>query len=161
MAHKHKCNKDIHTLTFAHDELLDTEEPVQATQANIIMRASHDARDHPSIHTTHTAYVDEELPDLTSIYGALDNDDQSQTQPYGDENLVTPLEDDLSPSFDKHQIPEGVEYRNTVSHSQFAFQDISNCCWSQSHPVQEWLPYQQEFVDEFICCDGLGSKVNW
>ena len=117
MAHKCKCNKDVHTLTFAHNELLDTEEPVQATQTNIIMHAGHDAQGHPSIHTMHTAYVDKELHDLTSIYGALDNNDQSQTQPYGDKNLVTPLEDDSSPSFDEHQIPEGMEGHNTVSHS--------------------------------------------
>lgn len=62
-------------------------------------------------------WLAEELPNLTSIYGALNNDVQSQMQTYGDKDFVAPLEDDLLPSFHKHQVPEGVEGRSTVSSS--------------------------------------------
>ena len=158
MAPKCKHNEDVQTLSFAHNELSDSEELVQATQTNIIMHAGHDAQGHPSIHTMHTAYVDEELPDLTSIYGALNNDVQSQTQSYGDEDFVVLLEDDSSPSFHKHQVPEGIEGCSTVSSSQFVFQCIANHSWSQSCPIQEWLQYQQEFIDEFIHLDSLGEQ---
>ena len=103
-------------------------------------------------------WLAEELPNLTSIYGALNNDVQSQMQTYGDKDFVAPLEDDLLPSFHKHQVPEGVEGRSTVSSSWFVFQCIANRSWSQSCPVQEWLQYQQEFVDESIHLDGLGEQ---
>ena len=127
MAPKRKHNEDVQTLSFAHNELSDSEELVQATQTNIIMHAGHDAQGCPSIHTTHTAYVDEELPNLTSIYGALNNNVQSQMQTYGDEDFVVLLEDDSLPSFHEHQVPEGVEGHSTVSSSQFVFQCITNC----------------------------------
>ena len=127
MAPKRKRDEDIRTLSFTHDELSDSEEPVQATQTNIIMHAGHDAWGHPSIHTMHTAYVDEELPDLTSIYGVLNDDDQSQMQIYVDEDFIMPLEDESSPSFHEHQVPEGIEGRSTVSSSRLVFQSITNC----------------------------------
>ena len=158
MAPKCICDEYVQTLSFTHDELSDSEEPVQATQTNIIMRAGHDAWGRPSIHTTHTAYVDEELPDLTSIYGVLNDDDKSQMQIYGDKDFIMLLEDELSPSFHKHQVPEGIEGHITASSSQFVFQSITNCSWSQSCPIQEWLEYQQEFLDEFIHHDGLGEQ---
>lgn len=115
MAPKRKCDDptpSTRTPSYTHDDFSDSEEPVQATQTNIIIRAGHDSRGRPTIHTTHTSYENNKFPDLETIFGALDDNDKCQMNMYGGEEFVAPLEDNTSPSNPKHQVPEE---RNTVS----------------------------------------------
>ena len=118
-----KCKRDksssvVWSLNYTHNDLSDSEEPIQVTQTNVVVHAGQDAQGRPTIHTMHTSYQDKELPDLESIYGALGDDDHSQMSSYGGEEFTTPLEDDMSPTFHEHQVPEDEDSHSTVSSYQ-------------------------------------------
>ena len=85
------------------------------------MHAGQDVQGCPTIHTTHTLYQDEELPALELIYGAL-GDDESQMSSSSGEEFAAPLEDNMSPTFHKHQVPEDEDSCSTVSSYQLAAQ---------------------------------------
>ena len=118
-----KCKHDnsslvVQGLNYTHDDLLNSEEPIQVGQTNVVMHAGQDVQGCPTIHTL---YQDEKLPALESIYGAL-GDDESQMSSYSSEEFATPLEDNMSPTFHEHQVPEDEDSCDTASSYQLAAQ---------------------------------------
>lgn len=107
----------VRAVTYTHPELLESEEPAQANQTNFISRASHDSRGRTTAQTIHTQFVEDvDFSGLNEIFGALDNDNDSQSlDTYGGEEFSAPLEDDTSPSVVEHQVPEDEQHRSTVS----------------------------------------------
>lgn len=104
----------IRALYFSHDDLSDLDNTADITQTNIILRATHDTRGWPCTQTAHTTL--ESPPNLSVIYGALDDENSSQySATYGGEDFVAPLEDEVTPNIVEHQIPEDEMERNTVS----------------------------------------------
>lgn len=99
---KRSVDDSVRAFSFTLDDFSDSEPPPDVSQTNIALRARHDTRGRTSTQTEHLLInADEEEPNLDFIYSALhDNDNDSQlSAPYGGEELVAPLEDDLPSSF--------------------------------------------------------------
>ena len=124
MALKCKCEGPpaaVRSLTFTYD---DDSEPLEI-QRIIILHAAADSHGHSSTQTTYTPLIEnEEFPDLHGIFGALDDDNDSQiNSTYGEEEFIAPLEDNPPlasladtppPNVIEYEVPD-VEDHNTVS----------------------------------------------
>ena len=120
MMSKHKCKdspSSIHAVTYTHPELLESQESAQANQMNFISHASHDSQGQTTAQTIHTPFVEDvDFSRLNGIFGALDNDNNSQSlDMYGGEEFSAPLEDDMSPGVVEHQVLEDKQHHSTVS----------------------------------------------
>ena len=65
----------------------------------------------------HTLFVEDvDFSGLNGIFGALDNDNNSQSlDMYGGKEFSALLEDNMSPGVVEHQVPEDEQHRSTVS----------------------------------------------
>lgn len=100
----------------------------------------------------------EVFPNLNGIYSALDEETSSQFSViYGNEEFAAPL-GGLAKC---HWTPSAwrwgrKKYHKSILHS--FWMTLISASISQTHHIHKWLHLQQEYLDKFICADGLGDS---